>query len=144
MEYRALEGFVAAISPFNFLAIGSNLPCSPAQMGNVALWKPAETTMLGSHLIYKILKEAGLPPGVIQFLPGEAKVVGSKMLDSPDLAALHFTGSTATFQTLWKTVANNLTKYKCYPRLVGETGGKNFHFIHHSAEDQIESIVNNT
>jgi len=143
-EYRALEGFVAAITPFNFLAIGSNLCCSPAQMGNVALWKPAETTMLGSYLIMKILKEAGLPPGVIQFLPGEASVVGPKMLNSPDLAGLHFTGSTPTFQRLWQTVSNNLTTYKSYPRIVGETGGKNFHFIHTSAEDQLESIINNT
>jgi 1-pyrroline-5-carboxylate dehydrogenase len=144
MEYRALEGFIAAISPFNFLAIGSNLCCSPAQMGNVALWKPAETTILGSYLIYQILKEAGLPDGVIQFIPGDAKTVGNKLINSPDLAGLHFTGSTATFQHLWQSVAKNISHYKSYPRIVGETGGKNFHFIHKSAHNQIESIVNQT
>ena len=144
VEYRPLEGFVAAITPFNFLAIGANLPSAPAVMGNVALWKPAETAMLGSYLILKILREAGLPDGVIQFLPGTGPVLGTAMLGSPDLAAIHFTGSTATFKRLWRDVAGRLDTYKTFPRLVGETGGKNFHFVHESAGSQLDHVVFNT
>lgn len=138
VEYRALEGFVLAITPFNFTAIGGNLPSSPAIMGNVALWKPSNTALLSNYIVHKILLEAGLPEGVINFLPGDGLAVGKVAFNHPELAALHFTGSTATFQKLWKTVGENLTTYKSYPRLVGETGGKNFHFVHSSADvDQV-------
>jgi len=141
MEYRPLEGFVMAISPFNFIAIGANLHSSPNIMGNTSVWKPSHTTMLGSYTIYKILEEAGLPPGVVNMIPGTPEVVG-KLVDHPDMGGLHFTGSTRTFNHLWKQVANNIENYKSYPRIVGETGGKNFHFVHESAD--IESLVNST
>mmetsp|Transcript_13901 Transcript_13901/g.37297 ORF Transcript_13901/g.37297 Transcript_13901/m.37297 type:complete len:588 (-) Transcript_13901:692-2455(-) len=142
MEFRPLEGFVAAISPFNFLAIGANLPSSAVIMGNVALWKPAENAMYGSYLIYKILQEAGLPDGVIQFLPGDGKTFADVVLNSRDFAGLHFTGSTAVFNELWQTIGRNLGKYRTYPRIVGETGGKNFHLVHESAD--VEHVVFST
>ncbi|PVU95924.1 hypothetical protein BB561_001505 [Smittium simulii] len=142
MEYRPLEGFVYAVSPFNFTAIGLNLSAAPALMGNVVLWKPSNSAVLSNYLMYKILEEAGLPPGVIQFVPGDAVSVSKKVFESPDFAALHFTGSTHVFKSLWKTIGNNIDIYKSYPRIVGETGGKNFHLIHNSAN--IDNVVNQT
>lgn len=133
VEYRALEGFVLAVSPFNFTAIGGNLPGAPALVGNVVVWKPAPAATYSNYLVYKILAEAGVPPGVIQFIPGGPEVVQA-FLQNPNFASLHFTGSTYVFKSLWKDIASNLDTYKCYPRIVGETGGKNWHIIHKSAE----------
>lgn len=141
MEYRELEGFVVAISPFNFTAIGCNLCASPALMGNTVLWKPASTSVLANYVTYQIFREAGLPDGVISFLPSAGKVMGEAM-NHPDFAGLHFTGSTATFNHLWKQISNNLDSYRGYPRIVGETGGKNFHLVHPSAD--IDHVVYNT
>ncbi len=133
LEYRPLEGFVLSVTPFNFTAIASNLNTSVALMGNTTLWKPATTSLLSSYYLMKIYKEAGFPDGVINFLPGPGSVVGGTALESQDLAGIHFTGSTGTFNHLWKKVGENLDHYKSYPRLVGETGGKDFIFVHHSA-----------
>lgn len=141
-EQRPLDGFITAISPFNFVAIGANLPSSPALMGNTVVWKPSNTALLGNYLMYKILEEAGLPPGVINFLPGDGKVLGEIAFHHPNFAGLHFTGSTATFNAIWKQIATNLEVYKSYPRIVGETGGKNFHLVHSSAN--VASVINNT
>ncbi|EKM79833.1 hypothetical protein AGABI1DRAFT_113106 [Agaricus bisporus var. burnettii JB137-S8] len=132
-EYRPLEGFVLAVSPFNFTAIGGNLPGSPALVGNVVVWKPAPAATYSNYLVFKILAEAGVPPGVIQFIPGGAEIVQAA-IQSPNFASLHFTGSTNVFKSLWKDISSNLDKYKVYPRIVGETGGKNWHVIHKSAE----------
>lgn len=140
LEYRELEGFVVAISPFNFCAIGANLPTAPALMGNVVLWKPASTSVLSNYVTYKILLEAGLPPGVISFLPAAGKVVGEEAINHRDFAGLHFTGSTSTFNSLWQQIGNNLAKYKSYPRIVGETGGKNFHLIHPSVATSASAV----
>jgi 1-pyrroline-5-carboxylate dehydrogenase len=134
MLYRALEGFVAAIAPFNFTAIGGNLASAPALMGNVVLWKPSDTAVLSNYIIYQILEEAGIPPGVISFLPSDGPVFGNTVCDSKHLAAINFTGSVPTFKYIWKRVGNNLDKYISYPKLIGECGGKNFHFIHPSAD----------
>lgn len=134
MEYRPLEGFVFAVTPFNFTAIAGNLPTGPAMVGNVVLWKPASSAVYSAYFIMKLLEEAGLPPGVINFVPGSGSRVGTAALTSPDLAGIHFTGSTRTFQNMWKTVADNIHKAKYYPRIVGETGGKDFIFAHHSAD----------
>ncbi|KAI8873666.1 delta-1-pyrroline-5-carboxylate dehydrogenase [Ramicandelaber brevisporus] len=134
VEYRPLEGFVYAVSPFNFTAIGANLAGAPALMGNVVVWKPAPNATYASYLIYKIFEEAGLPAGVIQFVPGPAPEVTAKVLAHPEFAALHFTGSTFVFKKLWKDIAANLDVYKSYPRIVGETGGKNFHLLHPTAD----------
>jgi 1-pyrroline-5-carboxylate dehydrogenase len=139
LDYRPLDGFVFAISPFNFTSIAGNLPTAPAMMGNTVLWKPSSTQTYSAWVILKVLHEAGLPPGVISFLPGKGAVVGDPVLASPDLAGIHFTGSTATFRHLWTTVGNNIDKYNSYPRLVGETGGKDFVFAHPSAH--IQSLV---
>lgn len=141
LEYRELEGFVLAISPFNFCAIGANLCASPAIMGNTVLWKPASTSVLSNYVTFKIFQEAGMPPGVISFLPSTGRVAG-EAINHPDFAGLHFTGSTATFNTLWQQIGSNLNKYKNYPRIVGETGGKNFHIVHKSAD--IHHAVFNT
>jgi len=143
-EYHPLEGYVVAISPFNFTAIGANLPSSPALMGNVVLWKPASTAILSNYLIFKILKEAGLPDGVINFLPGSGALIGDTLINSPHFSGLHFTGSTAVFNGILFKTATNLNKnlYKTYPRIVGETGGKDFHFVHKSAD--VAHVVNNT
>jgi len=141
LEYRELEGFIVAISPFNFCAIGANLPSAPALMGNTCLWKPASTSVLSNYVTYKIFEEAGLPPGVISFLPSTGSVAGSA-IDHKDFGGLHFTGSTQTFNTLWRQIGNNLDSYKSYPRIVGETGGKNFHLVHPSAD--VDHVVNNT
>ncbi|MBP1644386.1 MAG: delta-1-pyrroline-5-carboxylate dehydrogenase, partial [Acidobacteria bacterium] len=134
MEYRALEGFVLAITPFNFTSIGGNLPTAPAMLGNTVLWKPASTAIASSWVIFKVLEEAGLPPGVINFIPGPGSLVGPMAIASPDLAGVHFTGSTGVFHSIWEGVAANIRRYRNYPRLVGETGGKDFVFVHASAD----------
>lgn len=132
-EYRPLEGFVLAVSPFNFTAIGGNLPGAPAMLGNVVVWKPSPAATYSNYLVYRILLEAGLPAGVIQFVPGPPPEVVAQAISHPSFAALHFTGSTHVFKKLWKDIAANLDIYKGYPRIVGETGGKNFHVVHSSA-----------
>jgi len=134
VEYRPLEGFVFAVSPFNFTAIASNLVMAPALLGNVVLWKPATTALLSNYYLMKIYKEAGLPDGVINFLPGQGAFIGNEILKNKHLAGVHFTGSNDTFNSIWKTVANNLENYVSYPRIVGETGGKDFVFVHQSAD----------
>lgn len=139
MDYRPLEGFVFAVTPFNFLSIMGNLPTAPAIMGNVIIWKPASSAVYPSYHVMRILLEAGLPPGIINFVPGRGSKVGDPILRHPELAGLHFTGSTNTFRTLWKTIGENLQNYKNFPRIVGETGGKDFIFVHESAE--IDSLI---
>jgi 1-pyrroline-5-carboxylate dehydrogenase len=134
MDHRPLEGFVYAITPFNFTAIGGNLPTAPALMGNAVVWKPAHTAALSNWHIYRLLEEAGLPPGVINFLPGDSIEVSRRLLASPDFAGIHFTGSTTVFRSLWKTIGDNLERYRTYPRIVGETGGKDFIVAHASAD----------
>jgi len=133
LEYRPLEGFIYTISPFNFTAIALNLNTSVAIMGNTTIWKPATTALLSGYYLMKIYKEAGLPDGVINFVPGSGQTISNVVLNHPDLAGIHFTGSTDTFNNLWKTVGNNLNTYKSYPKLVGETGGKDFIFAHNSS-----------
>ena len=134
MDHRPLEGFVYAITPFNFTAIGGNLPTAPALMGNAVVWKPAASATLSNWHFFKLLEEAGLPPGVINFLPGNAVEVSETLLADRRLAGIHFTGSTPVFQSLWRTVAENLENYAGYPRIVGETGGKDFILAHPSAD----------
>src|SRR5215470_4828682 len=134
LELRPLEGFVFALTPFNFTAIAGNLPMSPALMGNTVVWKPAEAALLSAWQIFQLLEEAGLPPGVINFVPGLAHDKTNVILDHPDLAGIHFTGSTDVFRMMWKRVADNIDRYKTYPRLVGETGGKDFILAHASAD----------
>ncbi len=136
LEYRPLEGFVYAVSPFNFTAIGGNLCTTPVLMGGVSIWKPASSAMLSAYYVMKVLQEAGMPPGVINFLPGSAGMSTDGLLDSSDLAGIHFTGSTEVFQSMWKKVGENMGRYKTYPRLVGETGGKDFIVAHPSANPQ--------
>ena len=133
-EVRPLEGFVFAVTPFNFTSIAANLPTAPALLGNTVLWKPAPTQTYSAQVIVDLLEEAGMPPGVIQFLPGDGADVGDPVLASPHLAGLHFTGSTATFNHLWHTIGSNLDTYRAYPRIVGETGGKDFIVAHESAD----------
>jgi len=133
-EYRPLEGFVFAVSPFNFTSIAGNLPTAPVMAGNVVLWKPASTAVYSAYYIMKVLQKAGLPPGVINFLPGSGANIGDPALESQDLAGIHFTGSTAVFQSMWKKVGDNISRMKYYPRIVGETGGKDFIFAHRSAK----------
>jgi 1-pyrroline-5-carboxylate dehydrogenase len=134
IEYRPLEGFVLAVTPFNFTAIAGNLPSSAALMGNVVLWKPASTAMLSAHYLMLLWREAGLPDGVINMLPGSGAQIGDVALGSPELAGIHFTGSTAVFQGMWQTVGANIERYRNYPRIVGETGGKDFIVAHPSAD----------
>jgi len=141
VEYRALEGFVLAITPFNFTAIGGNLSTSPALMGNTVLWKPASTAVLSSYYLMELFKEAGLPDGVINFIPGSGGKVGGPAMAMPTLAGIHFTGSTEVFQMMWSTVGENIKNYKVYPRIVGETGGKNFIVAHPSAN--VDALVAN-
>ena len=136
VEYRGLEGFVLAVTPFNFAAIGANLASAPALMGNVVVWKPSNTALHSNYLMYKILREAGLPAGVINFLPGHGLEVGAASFAHREFTGLHFTGSTATFQSMWQQIGANIKHYKSYPRIVGETGGKNFHFVHASADPE--------
>ena len=133
MEYRALEGFVFSLTPFNFTSIASNLNMAPAMMGNVAVWKPSTTAIHSNYFLMKVFQEAGLPDGVVNFIPGQGSVIGKVITGSRDLAGFHFTGSTSTFNTLWRQIGENLGHYKSYPKIVGETGGKNFIFAHPSA-----------
>jgi 1-pyrroline-5-carboxylate dehydrogenase len=133
LEYRPLEGFIFAVTPFNFVSINGNLPTAPAMWGNVAIWKPARSVLYTSHFIMKILIEAGLPSGVINFVTGNSSEISEVVLNNENLAGIHFTGSTAVFQGMWKTIGQNIDKYKSYPRIVGETGGKDFIFVHNSA-----------
>jgi len=134
LEYRPLEGFIFATTPFNFTAIAGNLPTAPAIMGNVVLWKPASTSLLSNNLLMEIFMEAGFPNGVINFLPGSGELIGNIVLKDKRLAGIHFTGSTPVFSMFWKTISDNLHIYKNYPKLVGETGGKDFIFVHPSAD----------
>ncbi len=134
LEYRALEGFVFAVTPFNFTSIGANLPTAPALMGNTVVWKPASTSLLANYYTMRLLEAAGLPPGVINFLPGKGSQIGPPVFAHSHFAGLHFTGSTETFHGMWRTIAENLNRYRGYPRIVGETGGKDFVFAHPSAE----------
>lgn len=133
VEYRPLEGFVLAITPFNFTAISGNLPTAPALMGNTVVWKPSDTQIYSAYVVMEVLREAGLPDGVINLIYTDGPVTGNYALSHPDFAGVHFTGSTATFQWMWKTIGENIYKYKSYPRLVGETGGKDFVVVHESA-----------
>jgi len=133
-EQRPLDGFVLAITPFNFTAIAGNLPTAPAMMGNTVVWKPAETAVLSASVVMQCLAEAGLPDGVINMVMGPGRVVGPLCLPHRELAGVHFTGSTAVFQNIWKTIGNNIASYRCYPRIVGETGGKDFIFVHPTAD----------
>jgi 1-pyrroline-5-carboxylate dehydrogenase len=137
VDYRPLEGFVYAITPFNFTAIAGNLPTAPALMGNTVLWKPSPTQQFAAHFTMRLLEAAGLPPGVINLLPGDGVAVSDVALSHPDLAGIHFTGSTKTFQHLWQTVGENIAVYRGYPRLVGETGGKDFVVAHPSADPDV-------
>jgi 1-pyrroline-5-carboxylate dehydrogenase len=141
MEYRPLEGFVVAITPFNFTAIAGNLPTSVALMGNVVVWKPSPTQQLAAHYLMQLFEAAGLPPGVINMVTGYGQAVSNVALSHPDLAGIHFTGSTATFQHLWRTVGQNIASYRGYPRLVGETGGKDFVIAHPSADPAVLSTA---
>jgi 1-pyrroline-5-carboxylate dehydrogenase len=135
IDYRPLEGFIYAITPFNFTAIGANLPTAPALMGNTVVWKPAATASLSNYLVMKLLEAAGLPPGVINFVPGDAVAISDRLIADRSLAGIHFTGSTAVFQSLWRETSARLGEYASYPRLVGETGGKDFVLAHPSADE---------
>jgi 1-pyrroline-5-carboxylate dehydrogenase len=134
LEYRPLEGFVLAISPFNFTAIAGNLAAAPAMLGNTVLWKPASSAVYSAYLLMQIFQEAGLPDGVINFLPGPGSEIAEIALQDPALAGVHFTGSTAVFQSIWQTIGAHIGRYKAYPRIVGETGGKDFVVLHPSAD----------
>ena len=133
-QYRALEGFVYAISPFNFTSIGANLPGAPALMGNTVLWKPARTALLSNYYAAKLFEAAGMPPGVLNFITGNSVEITEKVLSDPDFGGVHFTGSTAVFNSFWKTIGERVDRYRSYPRIVGETGGKNFVLVHPSAD----------
>ncbi len=142
VTYRPLEGFVSAITPFNFTSIASNLCLSPVLMGNVCIWKPSTTAMLSNYLLMKIYKEAGLPDGVVNFLPGSGALIGNVAFADENLAGVHFTGSTGTFKSFWKQIGDNIDVYKTYPKIVGETGGKDFIFAHKSADpDQVATAI---
>lgn len=141
LEYRPLEGFVVAITPFNFTAIGGNLPTAPAMCGNVVVWKPANTQVLAASVFMEILIEAGLPAGVINLIYPSGSAIGDISFKHPDFAGIHFTGSTGVFQQIWKTIGENISKYKTYPRIVGETGGKDFLFAHPAAN--VDAVVAN-
>ncbi|MGE3401546.1 MAG: aldehyde dehydrogenase family protein, partial [Vicinamibacterales bacterium] len=141
VEYRPLEGFVYAVTPFNFTAIAGNLPTAPALMGNTVVWKPASSAMVSAYYVMRLLEAAGLPPGVINFVPGDAAQISAALLDSPSLAGIHFTGSTAVFNSMWKTVGANTGRYRSYPRIVGETGGKDFIVAHPSADVQALAVA---
>ncbi|MBT3274693.1 MAG: aldehyde dehydrogenase family protein, partial [Spirochaetales bacterium] len=139
MEYRALEGFVFAVSPFNFTSIGGNLSCAPAVMGNTVVWKPASTAVYAAFVVMEILAEAGLPDGVINLIPGDGALVGDRVLESEWFAGIHFTGSTGVFRSMWDTIGSGISAYRSYPRIVGETGGKDFLVAHESAD--IEALA---
>jgi 1-pyrroline-5-carboxylate dehydrogenase len=140
LDYRPLEGFVYAVTPFNFTAIAGNLPTSAALMGNTVVWKPAATAMLSAWHVMRLLEEAGLPPGVINFVPGDPAAVSEVLLAHPDLAGVHFTGSTGVFNSMWETIGRNMGRYRSYPRIVGETGGKDFILAHPSADPQALAV----
>ena len=140
MEYRALEGFVFAVSPFNFTSIAANLPTAPMLMGNTVVWKPASTAVLSGYYLMRLFREAGFPDGVINFIPGSGAAVGDRVLAEPMLAGVHFTGSTAVFRGMWRTIGRNIDTYRSYPRVVGETGGKGFVFMHASADVQEAAV----
>lgn len=142
VRFRGIDGFIAAISPFNFTAIGGNLAYTPALMGNSVIWKPSDTALLSNWKIFNIMREVGLPPGVVNFVPADGPTFGTTITASPYLAGVNFTGSVPTFNWIWNAVGKNLEKYKNYPRLIGECGGKNYHFIHPSAD--VQSVVNGT
>ena len=139
VEHRPLEGFVFAVSPFNFTSIAGNLPTAPALMGNTVLWKPSRNAVYSSYVIMQILEDAGLPPGVINFIPGDSGDIGDPVFESEYFAGIHFTGSTSVFQKMWKQIGENISKYRAYPRIVGETGGKDFVFAHSSAD--VDALV---
>jgi 1-pyrroline-5-carboxylate dehydrogenase len=141
LEYRGLEGFVYAITPFNFTSIGGNLPTAPALMGCTVVWKPASSAVLSAYYIYRLLEEAGLPPGVINFVPGDAVTISNTLLSHRDLAGVHFTGSTGVFNSMWQTIGGSLSGYRSYPRIVGETGGKDFIVAHPSADTQALAVA---
>ena len=138
LEYRPLEGFIFAVTPFNFTSIAGNLPSAPAIMGNVVLWKPASNAIYSAYYLMRLFQEAGVPDGVINFIPGTGSEIGPIIMKSPDLAGIHYTGSTATFRDMWQTVGNNIKNYKSYPRIVGETGGKDFIFVH--KDSRVEEV----
>jgi 1-pyrroline-5-carboxylate dehydrogenase len=140
MDHRPLEGFVYAVTPFNFTAIGGNLPTAPALMGGTAVWKPSHTAMLSNYYIYRLLERAGLPPGVINFVPAEPRMCTEVLVEEPMFAGVHFTGSTAVFRQIWHQVASRLDRYRSYPRIVGETGGKDFVVAHESADPQAVAV----
>jgi len=140
-EYRPLEGFIFTVSPFNFTAIGSNLNLAPVVMGNTVVWKPSSTSLLSNYYLMKIYKEAGIPDGVINFIPGSGSLIGKTVLEHRDFSGIHFTGSTETFNGIWKTITENIRTYKSYPRIVGETGGKDFIFVHPSADPQEVAVA---
>jgi 1-pyrroline-5-carboxylate dehydrogenase len=141
LDYRPLEGFVYAVTPFNFTSIAGNLPTAPALMGNVVVWKPAATAMLSAYYIMRLLEAAGLPPGVINFVPGDPVMISDVALSHPELAGVHFTGSTRVFNSMWQTIGANMGRYKSYPRVVGETGGKDFIVAHASADPQALAVA---
>ncbi len=134
MEYRPPEGFIFTISPFNFTAIASNLSMSVVLMGNITVWKPSSTALLPNYYLMEILREAGLPDGVINFIPGSGSLIGNIAIQHRDFGGVHFTGSNATFNSVWRKISENLEIYKSYPRIVGETDGKDFIFVHNSSE----------
>ncbi|CAH2253965.1 delta-1-pyrroline-5-carboxylate dehydrogenase, mitochondrial [Pararge aegeria] len=142
LRFRGLDGFIAAISPFNFTAIGGNLAYTPALMGNGVLWKPSDTALLSNWRIFNIMREAGLPPGIVNFVPADGPTFGRTITTSPFLAGVNFTGSVPTFNWLWNEAGKNLNRYRNYPRLIGECGGKNYHFIHPSAD--VQTVVTST
>jgi 1-pyrroline-5-carboxylate dehydrogenase len=141
LDYRPLEGFVYAVTPFNFTSIAGNLPTAPALMGNTVVWKPASSAMLSAYYLMRLLEDAGLPPGVINFVPGDAGAISTIALEHRDLAGVHFTGSTAVFNTMWQTIGGNMPRYRSYPRIVGETGGKDFIVAHPSADAQALAVA---
>jgi 1-pyrroline-5-carboxylate dehydrogenase len=141
LDYRPLEGFVYAVTPFNFTSIAGNLPTAPALMGNTVIWKPASSAMLSAYYIMRLLEEAGLPPGVINFVPGDAAMISDTLLAHRDLAGVHFTGSTSVFNSMWKTIGASMSRYRSYPRIVGETGGKDFIVAHRSADPVALSVA---
>jgi 1-pyrroline-5-carboxylate dehydrogenase len=140
-DYRGLEGFVYAVTPFNFTAIGGNLPAAPALMGCTVIWKPASSAMLSAYYIMRLFEAAGMPPGVINFVPGDAPEISALLLDSRDLGGIHFTGSTGVFKGMWERMGQNLGKYRSYPRIVGETGGKDFVVVHASSDPQEVAVA---
>jgi 1-pyrroline-5-carboxylate dehydrogenase len=141
LDYRGLEGFVYAVTPFNFTSIAGNLPTAPALMGSTVIWKPASSAMLSAYYLMKLLEEAGVPPGVINFVPGDAAMISDKLLAHRDLAGVHFTGSTGVFNSMWKTIGVSMSNYRSYPRIVGETGGKDFIVAHSSADPVALSVA---